>query len=125
MHFDMVRPCPHCPFRSDIPAYLTPSRAKEIADSLERSSFPCHQTTVDVEADEGGSDRRATADSQQCAGALLFMEKQGRSSQMTRIAERLGMLDVRKLDYDAPVYTSTGAFVNAQPKRNRVKPITS
>ncbi len=61
-------------------------------------SFPCHKTTVES-GDEG--EMRDNSNSQQCAGAEIFLIKQGRSTQLGRIAERLGMAAV--LDLDAPV----------------------
>jgi hypothetical protein len=42
------------------------------------------------------------------------MEKEGRSSQMMRIAERLGMYDHTKLDMDAPIYDSFDDMIDAQ-----------
>lgn len=110
MKFDMIRPCVHCPFRNDAPGYLRPTRAAEIADALlhQDQTFPCHETTV-----SGGDagERYETSTSQHCAGALIFLELQGRPNQLMRIAERLGIYDRRKLDMGAPVCTSRRALV--------------
>jgi len=59
-----------------------------------RGDFPCHKTTVE---DEDG-DLVANKDSKHCA--LIFMEKIGETTQMMRIAERLGMYDMNKLMSD-------------------------
>ena len=110
--YRMSKPCPKCPFRSDIPKYLRPERAQQIADSLyDGAEFPCHQTTEEVEDEDGMGERVATAKSAACAGALITMEKEGFSNQMVRIAERLGMYDHQALDMEAPVYGSLSEWV--------------
>lgn len=102
MKFDLVRPCPHCPFRMDVPPYLR--RAQEIASSLAGgSTFACHQTTATVEDDEGDDDVVATPDSQMCAGAMIALMRSGGPNQIMRVAERTRGLDVGKLDMTAPV----------------------
>ncbi len=101
--YGLVRPCAHCPFRTDVPAYLTPERVEEIARSLVRSEFPCHETTG--EEDEDGH-RRQGDNEQHCAGALILLEKIEEPSQMMRIAGRLRMYDPKKLDMEAPVFDS-------------------
>jgi hypothetical protein len=91
MKHAMRTPCDNCPFRTDIKGYLRPDRVREIATALfQGQSFPCHKTTEEWEDDDGG-EMLATEDSQQCAGAEIFLAKQGMSTQMSRIAERLGM----------------------------------
>ncbi len=103
MKHDLATPCPECPFRTDIDGYLAPGRCREIAESLFRGgSFPCHKTTVPAEYEDGEEDLVAGPNSQQCAGASIFLQHQGMSTQMERITERLGM-NVATLDMDAPV----------------------
>lgn len=99
---DMSQPCKECPFRNDLPhGYLRAERITEICESILRgASFPCHKTTVEIEDDLDWGEN-----SQQCAGAEIFLAKQGASSQMSRIAERLG-LRVAVLDMNAPVCSS-------------------
>ena len=111
MHHRMSDPCDNCPFRTDLPhGYLRPDRIREIAESLFRGeSFPCHKTTETVEDDEGFGDRVATEDSLQCAGAEIFLAKQGLSTQMGRIAERLGM--AQPLNMEAPVSGSVSQML--------------
>lgn len=110
--YGLTKPCSHCPFRSDIRPFLTPERVREIARSLVRAEFPCHETTG---AKEG--ERAPESEWKHCAGALILLEKVGRPSQMMRIAERLGMYDARKLDMAAAVYESFEDMVSAQPRR--------
>ena len=120
--YRLIRPCAHCPFRTDVTAYLHPERVLEIERSLIRSEFPCHETTGSE--DENGN-RRAGEDEAHCAGALILLEKLERPSQMMRIAERIGMYDRKKLDLSAPVYDSFEEMYDAcleaeeslQPKR--------
>jgi hypothetical protein len=116
--YRLTSPCAHCPFRSDIPPFLTRERVREIEHALERSEFPCHETT---EHDDDG-EYMSTREEAHCAGALILKEKLGESSQMMRIAERLGMYDPRKLKMDAPVYESfdemAAACAGARPGRS-------
>lgn len=103
MDFTMKTPCPHCPFRTDIPGYLRPDRMEEIIDALYMGqTFTCHKTTVtDPDDDDGGMMDGPNA--QHCAGALIFLEHQEQPNQLMRIAERLGGYDRTKLDMSAPV----------------------
>lgn len=111
MKYDLRRPCPKCPFRTDVPGYLRCGRAAEIARSLaEGAAFACHETTASMEDDEMET-CVATADSQFCAGALLVLEHQEQPNQLMRIAERLGLYDAERLDRAAPVCRSLGEFV--------------
>lgn len=108
MNFDLIRPCPKCPFRTDVPAYLRGERAEEIARAIANGGeFACHQTT---ESDDEG-DCFATAKSQFCAGALIAQENEGAPNQGLRIAERLGVYDPGRLDMGAPVVRSLDAFI--------------
>lgn len=102
MNYALVRPCPHCPFRTDVHAYLHPERAVEIAESLAQGAeFACHKTTVTDPDNE--SECVTVAGSQFCAGALIALERMDAPNQPMRIAERLGLYDPSKLDMDAPV----------------------
>lgn len=109
-YFDLKRPCGNiCPFhRECLPGWLGRDRAQEIADSLERSSFPCHKTTQFDEEDEviRGEEEM------HCAGALIVQEKMDRPGQMLRIGERLGLYDHRKLDMEAPIFDDLDEFVD-------------
>lgn len=103
--YGLTTPCKLCPFRTDVHPYILPERVREIERSLERAEFPCHKTTSrDDECDDGLYIR--TGREVHCAGALILMIKEDRSSQMMRIAHRLGMFDPAALDMAAPVYAS-------------------
>lgn len=105
--YSMTTPCDNCPFRSDVDPYLRHDRVREIERGLERGEFPCHKTTK-------YNDEGETVESKNgihCAGALILMMKEDRSSQMMRIAYRLGMFD--------PVYDSFDEMEEAM--RNSVK----
>lgn len=112
--YGLTTPCKDCPFRTDIKPYLRPGRLEEIQEGLERGEFPCHKTTTLEDDPEGGSRRTNTNKEMHCAGALILKEKLGESSQMMRIAERLGLYDHTKLDMDAPVYDSWEEMIEAQ-----------
>lgn len=106
MKLDMVSPCTHCPFRSDIPGFLRGSRVLQITtDVLNGGSFPCHKTTEPVVSDDGMDDNAIVESSQECAGSRIFAAKNGTSSQWSRIARRLGC-HVADVDMTAPVYSS-------------------
>ena len=111
MRYTMATPCDNCPFRTDIKGYLRGDRVREICESLfTGGSFPCHKTTEEWEDDDGENELREVEDSQQCAGAEIFLAKQGTSTQMGRIAERLGM-KVAKLNTKAPVCGSVSEML--------------
>jgi hypothetical protein len=112
--YGIVRPCAMCPFRSDIEPYLTPLRAREIATSLRYGAgFACHLTTATAEDEEGADTRVEAPWSMQCAGALITMEREGVASQLTRIAERLGLYHRNRLDMNAPTYEALAAWERA------------
>ncbi len=115
MHYALTKPCNNCPFLKKGGIPLHPTRVREIAGN-KRGEFACHKTTVDVEDGEGNSDREATENSQHCAGALIFHEKTG-STQMMRIAERLGMYDAEAVLKDkvamASVFDSLSEMLRA------------
>lgn len=119
MKYDLVRPCKDCPFRTDIKAFLTPARAREICDSMiqRQMTFSCHKLNEFRDNGEVVEGDKA----QHCAGALIFLERLNRPNQMMRIAQRLGMYDSTKLDMDAPIFRTPSQMIAAQPKR-RSKP---
>lgn len=81
-------PCAKCPFRSDVPIYLRAGRREDIARSLHRGEhFTCHEHTG-PECDRHGPE---------CVGARKAIALDGGSTQMGRIEERLGMVDLDEL----------------------------
>lgn len=122
MHYNLSKPCANCPFRNDIPGYLARERVIEIAESvLNQQSFPCHKTTVEDDGDEAVGELVSTADSEQCAGAEIFAAFHGRSSQMARIAERLG-LPVARLDMTSPVCRSVTEMKKVHSRKRAKTP---
>jgi len=110
--FAAVRPCKHCPFRTDITPYLRAERAADIAASIRRGEdFPCHQT-VDF-GEEDGVETADTGNAARCAGAMIICEKTDRPTQAMRIGERLGLYDRHSLDMTAPVYDTLTDWANA------------
>lgn len=106
--YKLRRPCAECPFRTDVPPYLTGVRAADISIALLRGSeFACHETT---EHDDEG-EAHTTPDSMFCAGALIVLEKMDQPNQMMRIAERLEMYDRTKLFMDSPVHEDLDGFI--------------
>lgn len=114
MNFNLHRPCPKCPLRTDIRPFLRPERAREIAEGLLADRyFVCHET-VETEEDEDGEPFEVNREEQEhCAGALIFLENHEQPHQLMRIAERLGLYRPEKLDRSAPVYESAEAFEKA------------
>jgi len=117
--FGILSPCSNCPFRADIRPYLRKERVREIERSLVRASFFCHKTTKHDDVDDESGEYHARGGEAHCAGALILMEKEGRSSQMMRIAERLGLYDHTKLDMKAPVFDTFDAMVKAQAMKRK------
>jgi len=96
MKFDLYKPCSDCPFLRKGGIRLTLPRVREIAGAMldsQGSTFVCHKTTGSN--DEG--DSVITKNSRHCAGALIFMEKNGNCTQPMRIMERLQMYNAKKL----------------------------
>lgn len=121
MKYDMTKPCGVCPF-SRAGLKLSKERARELGGQIVnirgeggRPEFPCHKTaTID---DEGGF--IGDKDSQHCAGALIFAEKQDAPTQMMRLAERFGFYDRSKLDMGADVFDDLREMIAAGGKRAR------
>lgn len=117
MRFGLVRPCPHCPFRADVPPFIRAEFAAELAADLDGgATFFCHET-VEYDDDVEGV---PTDRSHHCAGALIVLLNDGvldRSGlgthDLLQIAERFGLFDRTRLDLGAPVYPSLAAFVDA------------
>lgn len=118
MKFDLTEPCVECPFRNDLRVYLRPERVKEIIDCLfvRDGTFSCHKTNQTLVTVEGDLETVETRNSQHCAGAMIFLEKQGRANQLMRISERLGFYDRRKLDMAAPIFDTGDEMIMVAKK---------
>jgi hypothetical protein len=102
MRFNLVRPCPHCPFRPDVAPFLHPARAEQIArDVVDREgTFACHETTD-----------RPRGEWSHCAGALLLLDASTPGHAMLNVARFLGLYDDARLDRTAPHFPTRAAFV--------------
>jgi hypothetical protein len=121
VNYKQTAPCDLCPFRRDSKGLrLTPARAREFGLMMlsnPGSEFVCHKTAkLDEDEDGIGDYVDAGEVSAHCAGALIFAEKNGRATQMMRIAERLGMYDHRKLKGHEQVFDNLDEMVEAQDK---------
>lgn len=121
MNFNMITPCPDCPFRNDRPGFLHPLRAQHIIRDLttRQQTFACHKTTVSVQDGEGHSEPLHGPKTQHCAGATILLEKIGRPNQMMRWMGRLGGYDPETLDMAAPVFDTPAQFINAHRRAYR------
>ncbi len=117
MNYTLTSPCAHCPFRKDIPAYLTKRRVQGFKEALvdDQQTFACHETTKHRGGDNPFNEGAVTADTQHCAGAMVLLERLEKPNQMMRIAERLGLYDRRKLNMEAPVFKNFRDMIKAQP----------
>lgn len=94
MNYKLTKPCDACPFLKGSGFKLA---------SLKRHAsgeFGCHKA---CNLNEETSEYEPHEKTPHCAGALIFLEKRGQSTQMMRIAARLGMYDHTKLDMTADV----------------------
>lgn len=124
MNYNLIRPCAKCPFRNDITPYLRADRAEEIIDGLRcGAEFACHQTTFASDDEDGEDEDEMCIDdgtTEVCAGSLILMEREGVTSQMMRISERLTnpktgkrYYDPTRLDMKAPVYDDFDQMLDA------------
>jgi hypothetical protein len=117
MQFNMVRPCPHCPFRKDNVPFLHPERAKDIADGLKMGTwFGCHETIEFVDENEDEGELKCVDTTEHCAGAMILMEKINRPTQAMQLSERLRYpperpYDRDRLDMESPVFKTLEEFV--------------
>lgn len=97
-------PCATCPFRKDRNFFLYPSRRQEIAQALlEGAAFSCHNTVHwDEDDPEAGDESYDHGKTKHCAGAAKSLMLSGGTTQMMRIAERLGDIDLEQLEDRGP-----------------------
>jgi len=105
MDFTLTRPCNNCPFRKTPIFYLGTDKRKEIAAGLQddTTTFPCHKTVY--------GDRRQA---QQCAGAMILLEKSGSRNIAMRLAMRIGQYRPDQLRDQKSVYSSFDQFIAAE-----------
>lgn len=108
MQWKIKRPCEHCPFRRDVPPYLTAARARGLARTLSDDLhwFACHETT----GIKNGKRVRA-ADRSHCAGAAIVLYRAGLINVATRLAVALNLISMDDLKAPVPVFNSLEQFV--------------
>jgi len=96
--FNLIKPCPNCPFRNDDQAIdLQPGRREQIIEDLlsgKESTFHCHKTVYRDDGrnhDEDGNYH--PVDVCHCAGAAAVTRKFGRDTTLVQIATRLGAIE--------------------------------
>lgn len=102
--FNVKQPCADCPFIKDgiMNLSLSEGRMRGIVEDLHRDkTFTCHKT-IDysaqfVEDEEGESHFTPAESNQHCAGALLYMERDGYRNQVMQIGMRLGAYKPKEL----------------------------
>lgn len=104
LHFDLHTPCGECPFRIDIPCFLTEARVRhllyEIIDC--HRTFQCHKT------------RNACVE-HHCAGALIMIEREMANGEhhMIRLARALTIYDPSQLYGHEIVYATRQQMIEA------------
>lgn len=94
MMYDLKRPCGDCPFKREGGIRLDGERIESLTAQLldwSGPTFACHKST-------GVGGEFPDKEERHCAGALIFSEKHGIATQMTRIAGRLGMYSSTELE---------------------------
>lgn len=105
MNFTLKKPCPECPFLkgSSTNQTLPKIRLREITRELDEddhSTFTCHKT-LDYSYERPQDHKKEKQ--QHCAGAMIYLQKQGRANIAMRMAHFFGMMDINKLDMSADV----------------------
>lgn len=104
MNYKLTKPCDECPFLKT--SGFTYNALVEHA----RGEFACHKACDIDEEGEGNFTEKKNGKTPHCAGALIFLEKQGTAHQMMRISERVGQYDPTKLDMSANVGSRPGDY---------------
>jgi hypothetical protein len=99
--FDLTRPCKNCPFRKGQGELFELRRLDEI---FKQDAFQCHET---VDYSNFDDPRKRQGDKpQQCAGLMAVLAREGKPNTIMQVAERLGHLDLTKLDPRGEAYDS-------------------
>ncbi len=103
MKYNLTTPCNEC-------LYLKGSgfTFKSLQDHAS-GEFACHKA-CDLSDEDGVYRERKNGKTPHCAGALIFLEKQGKPHQMMRIMERIGQYDHRLLDMGANVGSKSSDY---------------
>ena len=99
--FSVKRPCKDCPFRNDevMNISLCKNRMEEIINSLhEDKIFSCHKTIDYSKHDNDKDEHVLQPENKFCAGAMLYLIKEGSPNQPMQLGERFGMFNPSSLD---------------------------
>ena len=105
-------PCESCPFRSDIPFYLSAEKVQSILDALlGDDGFLCHNT-IEVTGSPFGRDKA-------CIGAAIFLEHVRVGGCRANLSFRLRESHLKEfhrdeLQMDAPIFPDIETFVVAK-----------
>jgi len=121
--FDLKSPCAECPFRSDLPWDYHPEAFMKNLDNIIQHGSPhsCHLT--DPNADNHRVDPETAGLPQHCAGALIMLKKEGRTT--VPVLQELAKGNLAPwddLDMSAPVYDLKGllaAFMAEMTKEDK------
>ena len=102
--FDLKSPCKRCPFRKNM-HYLRRDRAESIAKAITDGDkpFTCHKMDRGKNVKDGLP--------QQCAGAMILLEKLDRPNQMMRVGAAFGVYQRDKMNMSAPVCDTVDEFI--------------
>lgn len=117
--YDLRTPCRNCPFVNDDTRrirFRCRERAEEIEESAYRNGFPCHLSANLIEDDEYEADGYVFGpNTQHCAGYILMQLHECGGSPWPGIGNDEDLLQrlAERMDWDAPVFTTTEAFLTA------------
>jgi hypothetical protein len=125
--YKLKKPCSNCPFVRVGGVRLTASRIHEIAGGMLSNpgiEFVCHKTVRTTDDEEEAVANCDAPGAQHCAGALIFAEKNGHTTQMMRIAERTGWNPEELQGHEYVYDTIDEMFENAYDSAKRNKEFT-
>jgi hypothetical protein len=112
-NFNIKTPCKNCPFRNDIPSYLTKTKAKAITKAIKENdkTFSCHKTVYNENFKKIKNKPQS-----HCAGALIMLINEGAlfNNVLYRLAVIGKLLNLDELDKNAPVFKNSKEFIQEQ-----------
>jgi hypothetical protein len=115
LNLNLKSPCGLCPFRKDsMFGWLGFDRAEEIIECIAGSthgSFTCHNTNEFGFDEDGESITIETDESEHCAGALILLNKAGRTNFAMRFGYMAGIYDPETYKNQDSVFDDLDEFV--------------